>query len=121
MAANFRSSYLMKYGLNQERDFSLLKDLINKHTKHYVSVLTAVAKNREQTELVNSTKSMEDITNLVSQTVGEISESYRNILFIYFGTMDNLVNYITLEYNVIQHAVIECNKAKISQIKGFPI
>jgi len=121
MAAKFRAGYIQKYGLNQERDFSLLKDIINKHTKHYVAILTAVAKNREQTDLVNSSKSMSDIANLVSTTISEVSDTYRNILLIYFGTMENIVNYVTLEYNVIQHAVIECNKQKISQIRNVPI
>lgn len=119
--AAFRNNYLLKFGLNKERDFALLNDIINQKVKHYVAVTSAIAKNSEQTDIVSSAKTMLDISKLVSTTVVEISDSYKNILYIYLGNLDNLVSYLTMEYNVIQHAVIEINKHKISQLKGKQI
>lgn len=119
--AIFRNNYLLKFGLNKERDFALLNDIINQKVKHYVAVTSAIAKNSEQTDIVSSAKTMLDISKLVSTTIVEISDSYKNILYIYLGSLENLVSYLTMEYNVIQHAVIEINKHKISQLKGRQI
>jgi len=121
MAARMMADYLQKYGLNKERDFALLLDIINKKVKHYIAISTAVAKNSEQTDIVSSTKSMQDIAKLVTETISEISDTYKYILYIYLGSMENLVSYVTGEFNVIQHAVIEMNKHKISQLRNKPI
>ena len=116
-----RNSYLQKYGLNKDRDFALLVDIINKKVKHYVAITSAIARNNEQTDIVSSTKSMLDIAKLVTETISEISDTYKEILYIYLGTLENLVSYVTGEFNVIQHAVIEINKHKISQLRNRPI
>jgi len=111
----------LKYGLNKERDFALMSEIINKKVKHYVAITSAIAKNSDQTDIVSSAKSMMDIAKLVTETISEVSDTYRQILLIYLGTMENLVSYVTGEFNVIQHAVIEINKHKISQLRNRPI
>jgi len=119
--ARLRSAYLLKYGLNKERDFALLLEIIQKKVKHYIAITSAIAKNSDQADIVSSDKSMMDIARLVTSTIAEVSPTYRQILYIYLGDMENLVSYVTGEYNVIQHAVIEINKHKISQLRNKPI
>lgn len=81
----------------------------------------SIAKQREKTDIVKSGATMEDISKLTTETMGMLSDEYKNILLVYFGNIENLVTFVTMKYAEIQMYVIEINKQKLSQIKGFQL
>jgi hypothetical protein len=119
--AIFRANYLQKFGLNKDRDFSILDSIIKSKTATYLSITVSIAKQREKTDIVKSGATMEDISKLTTETMGMLSDEYKNILLVYFGNIENLVTFVTMKYAEIQMYVIEINKQKLSQIKGFQL
>jgi len=117
----FRANYLQKFGLNKDRDFSILDSIIKSKTATYLSITVSIAKQREKTDIVKSGATMEDISKLTVETMGMLSDEYKNILLVYFGNIENLVTFVTMKYAEIQMYVIEINKQKLSQIKGFQL
>lgn len=113
----YANEYIAKFGLNQERDLAVLKEIAKKLAEKYnIEIGLYIAKQKKGI-YINGERAEDDINSLVTKTLSMISSVYMNILMVYFGNLDNLCQYVALLFSETEFHILSTNKVKMEEMQ----
>lgn len=109
--------YILTHGLNRDRDFGCLNDLIARVGSKYLK--EAQITYTGTPELINNKNVEEDRIRLVSNVFTSLSPFYKEVLYHYFDGEQCLVDFIVICFCELDIEIIKINSTKIAKMRGM--
>ena len=112
----FQFNYLMSKGLDKDRDFKFIDDLIKLTGDKYLKEVELLLSSTGNGEYLSDKITNEDIPKLIQNIMENLSSPYKLILRVYLGDEDAIMRYIILQLNEYLVKIMLMNRHKINSM-----
>jgi len=116
----FRVEYILKHGLNMERDTSFIRSVSGLIVTKYIDEFKLIEAASQDTYISDKITGT-DIPHLGFEIYKSLSESYKQILMIYLPSDDEIQKYIFRLIHPLTVEIININQKKLNKMKGSRI
>lgn len=113
----FRVGYILKHGLNMERDTSFIRSISGLIVTKYIDEFKLIEAASQDT-YISEKITGSDIPHLGLEIYNSLSESYKQILMIYLPSDDEIQKYIFRLIHPLTVEIININQKKLNKMKG---